>query len=346
MRSSVGIAEGIPLALRRRELLRRRWLLLTMALLILLSTSPVVGHHVVRAVDWLPMTLQHVGAFCMVALHQLLAPVHGAFHVALAAGAILAVADRLRALRRAHRTLGGTLAQGVREGDGVFEAAMHAGVSPSAVRIVHGSPVPAFTAGLIVPRIYVSSDLPRRLRREEVAAVLAHEAVHLARRDPLRLSAWRFLAVLLFWLPALRRVADDLADEAEIEADSQAAQRYPLELASALVTLAGGPRTMPASELGGAGLQSYDLLPRRVQRLAGLQPPVESRVSATSLLSAAVVLAFAWMSGVMVLHPLPPMAHTEATDSHCMHHEGGPWRHLLCRGGGWQWRDGPCPHTV
>ena len=339
-------AGGVRLALRRREMVRRRWLLLAMALLILLSTSPVVGHHVVRAVDWLPMSMQHLGALCMVSLHLLLAPVHGAFHVALAAGVALAVADRLRAVLRARRTLRGALVRESTPGDGVFEAAEHAGLSPAVVRLVQGSPVPAFTAGLLSPRVYVSADLPQRLRLEEVAAVLSHEAVHRARRDPLRLSAWRFLAVLLFWLPALRRVADDLADEAEIEADSQAAQRYPLELASALLALAGGPRVMPASRWGGVGLQSYDLLPRRVQRLAGMEPSAASRVSRRSLLAAALVLALAWSSGVMVLHPLPPEGHTVAMETHCMHHTAGPWSHLFCRGTSWQWRDGPCPHSA
>lgn len=339
-------AGGVGLALRRREVVRRRWLLLAMALLILLSTSPVIGHHVVRAVDWLPMSLQHVGALCMVSLHLLLAPVHGAFHLALAAGAVLAVADRTLAMIRARHTLRDALVHESQPGDGVFEAAVHAGLSPAAVRLVHGSPVPAFTAGFLAPRIYVSADLPHRLRLEEVAAVLSHEAVHRHRRDPLRLSAWRFLAVLLFWLPALRRVADDLADEAEIEADSQAARRYPLELASALLALAGGPRVVAPSTWGGVGLQSYDLLPRRVQRLTGLEPSAASRVSRRSLLGAALMLALAWSSGIMVLHPLPPVGDTVKSEMHCMHHTGSPWSHLLCRGARWHWRDGPCPHTA
>ena len=42
----------------------------------------------------------------------------------------------------------------------------------------------------------------------------------IARRDPLRLSLMRFLACTLFYIPALRRLADDLTDEAEIEADA------------------------------------------------------------------------------------------------------------------------------
>lgn len=337
---------GTLRAVRPRELVRRRWLLLAMALLILLSTSPVVGHHVVQAVDWLPMSMQHLGALCMVSLHLLLAPVHGVFHLLLLTGVVLAVVDRLRAVARARRALRGAEVRHLQPGDGVFEAAEQAGVSPASVRLIHGSPVPAFTAGLLTPRIYITDDLPHRLRLDEVSAVLAHEDVHRARRDPLRLSAWRFLAVLLFWLPALRRVADDLADEAEIEADSQAARRYPLELASALLALAGGPRVATASEIGGVGLHSYDLLPRRIQRLAGLEPLAVSHVSRGSLASAALVLLLAWSSGVMVLHPLPAGPQLADAHSHCMHHSGGPLSHLFCRGVAWRWHDGRCPHGV
>ena len=330
-------------ALLRRELRRRRWLLVGLALLIVLSTSPVLGHHVVGAVDWLPVTLQHAGAFCLVALHLLLAPLHGLFHWLLGAGFVLALADRVRAMRNAKASIRSLPVSTPSQGDGVYEAAQLAGLPAHAIRTVAGAPVPAFTAGLFRPRVYVSADLASRLSREELAAVLAHEAAHLARRDPLRLFAFRFLAHLLFWIPALRRVADDLADEAEIEADTVAAARFPLDLASALVALAGGPS--PRQTIGSiVPFQSFDLLERRVKRLAGLEPPIVTRVSRWSIAGAAMVLAAAWGSGVMVLHPLPGSAPGDAVDSHCMHHTGSPVTHFFCRGASWHWTDTPCPH--
>lgn len=339
-----GTLQGtVETALRLRELQRRRWLLVGLALLIVLSTSPVLGHHVVGAVDWLPVTLQHFGALCLVAAHLLLAPVHGLFHWLLGAGLLFAIWDRMRALRHLRSTLHHLSVSAPSAGDGVFEAAQLAGLPPETVRKVSGTPVPAFTVGLFRPKIFVSSDLAGRLSRRELAAVLAHEGAHRERRDPLRLFAFRFLAQLLFWIPALRRVADDLADEAEIEADTAAAARFPLDLASALVTLAGGPRSQHEMD-GIVPFQSFDLLERRVKRLAGLEPPIASHVSRRSILGAAAVLAAAWGSGVMVLHPLPGSVGGQGIASHCMHHEGGPVSHLFCRGIGWQWMDSPCPH--
>ena len=107
------------------------------------------------------------------------------------------------------------------------------------MRVVSGLPTPAFTVGWLRPRVYVDAALAGLLTADELAAVLAHEEAHVARRDPLRLSALRFLACTLFFLPALRRLAADAADEAEIAADDRAAglagAGAPLALASAIV---------------------------------------------------------------------------------------------------------------
>jgi Zn-dependent protease with chaperone function len=325
---------------RRRERRHGRWLLIGLSSLIVLSTSPVLGHHVVGAVDWLPATLQHAGNLCLVALHMLLAPVHSLFHWLLGAGLVLASVDRARAIRKLRAQIRDLPASVPGPGDGVWEAARLAGLPPQAVRKVTALPIPAFTAGLVRPKVYVSADLPSRLSTEELAAVLAHEGAHRARRDPLRLSALRFLAHLLFWIPALRRVADDLADEAEIEADTAAARRFPLDLASALVALAGGPSARQTVG-GGVPFQSYDLLERRVKRLAGVEAPIASRVSRRSIVGAAAVLMAAWVSGVMVLHPLP-----EGSAAHCTHHAGHPATHLFCRGITWRWSDSRCPHSA
>lgn len=330
--------------LRRRELHRRRTLLIGLAVLIVLSTSPVLGHHVVKAVDWLPASRQHLGVFCLVSLHLLLVPVHGLFHWLLGLGFVLAVLDRSRAVWRARAVLRGVTTSPIQPGDGLYEAATLAGVSPDCIQTLRSGTVPAFTAGLLRPRIYVAADLPSRLTVEEMAAVLTHESVHRNRRDPLRLSACRFLATLLFWIPALRRVADDLADDFEIEADSIAAARFPLDLASALVTLAGGPS--PRATIDGiVGFESADLLERRVRRLAGFEPPIHSRVSRRSIVGAVIVLAAAWGSGVMVLHPLPDATSNFVGPVHCDQHSGGPLTHLFCRGAVWRWGDDRCPHS-
>lgn len=336
----MGVQEGA----RWREQVRRRWLLIALALLVILSTSPVVGHHIVGAVDWLPPALEHVGSLCMVSLHLLLAPVHSAFHWLLGIGLAVAIADRARArfrsasvLRSASAALGSPSAP--------FQAAAaNVGLEVGQLRILRESPIPAFTAGWLRPRVYVAEDLADRLSNTELAAVLLHEKVHADRRDPLRLSALRFLSMTAFWIPALRRVADDLADEAEIDADSVAARRFPLELASALVTLAGGPSPRQHSRHL-VEFQPYDLLERRVKRLTGDAVVVRSRISMGSLAAAGIVLVLAWASGVMVLHPLPDGAQGGAPP-HCLEHTTGPLGHVFCKGGALQWKDLRCPHRA
>ena len=336
----------IDAGILRREVVRRRRLLGAMALLFVLSTSPVVGHHLVRAADWLPASLQHFGPLCMVSLHLLLVPLHSAFHWLLLAGLLFAVIDRVLALLNLRWVLGRVDFASPRVGDGTYAAARIAGVEPRHLRTAPALAIPAFTAGVWSPRIYLSSDLAKTLTTEELAAVITHEEAHRVRRDPLRLSALRFLSSLLFWMPALRRIADDLADEAEIDADTVAAARFPLALASAMVAMARGGG--PAHDDGlrsAVRFQAVDLLERRIERLAGVSRGASSRVSRRSLALAGVALVAAWTSGVMVLHPLPAPGTPHAISAHCNTHASSPFSHLFCRGWTWTGHDSACPHV-
>lgn len=174
--------------------------------------------------------------------------------------------------------------------------------------------------------------------------MLAHEAVHVRRRDPLRLFALRTLAALLFWLPVLRRIAADLEDEVEITADDVVAQRLALPLASAILKLGASPAPVTAT----VGFQRADLLPRRVRRLAGEDAFATTHTSRSSLLAAAVALLLIWSSGLMVLHPCGPHDRAAVVPAHCDHPGTSTWSHLFCRG----WRIGRhssgdrCPHRA
>ncbi|MBI2407590.1 MAG: M56 family metallopeptidase [Gemmatimonadetes bacterium] len=310
----------------RREQRHRRWLLVSLAVLLLLSISPVVGHHLVSAVPWLPASRQHLGIFCLVALHHLLAPVHTAFHAMLYLGIAYMVVDRARAARRHARVLRSLPAPSLPVDAALQAAVVRAGLDASRVRVIDGLPNPAFTTGWWRPRVYVAGDLSQRLSPDELAAVLAHEAEHVRRRDPLRLFALRSLAGVLFWLPAMRRLAEDLADEAEITADDAAAERFALPLASAILRLAGAPvdGVEPA-----VGFQRGDLLPRRIKRLAGVDVAASTHVSRGSLGVAGTALVLAWASGLMVLHPLVPSTDPSA---HCEHRGAWAITHLICVG--------------
>lgn len=351
-----------------RESRHRRALLLGIAALLLLSLTPVVGRHLFGAAHQ-PLTgIDHVGALCLVALHVLLAPVHEALHLLLAVGLAYAVWDRGRAWLRARRALAPLDGSPAVRDDGFWEAAGSAGLPPDRLRIVDGLPTPTFTAGWVSPVVYVARELvdgPRRLSEGELVAVLAHEGAHLRRRDPLRFSALRAMASTLFWIPALRGLADDVSDEAEVRADDAAAATAdPLTLASAIVSLAGwgvpapGAPGSPATDYavgatGAVGFVRPDLLERRVRRLAGEDTAPASRVTRRSLSGAALALLVVWASGIVDVHALPhdvvpPAGVTVQEVLHCHHLRGNPLAHLLCRRGargGWITPGGSdCPH--
>lgn len=327
-----------------REEAHRRTLLLAIGTLLLFSVSPVFGHHFAEGLEHSLRGQDHLGALCLIALHALLRPVHLLFHGLVIAGLAYAVYDRVRAALRVRRALASLQSRVPAEGDPFQAAATAAGLDPRQVRVVRGLPNPAFTAGWLRPRVYVAEALADRLSADELRAVLAHEGAHADRHDPLRLSLLRFLALTLFWLPALRRLAEDIADEAEIQADDRAAREQPLALASAILSLAswGAPGAAWAEGVGFA--QRTDLLDRRIRRLAGEEPPPATRLTRGSIVSAVLALVLVGASGAIMSHPLP-VDHVAHPSNHCGHPGESPFRHLFCLWGVPRDADPLCPHA-
>ena len=332
----------VPPALVAREQTRRRGLLISIGALMLLSVSPVLGHHVARGAEAMLSGTDRIGELCLVALHVLLAPVHEAFHAALLLGLGYALWDRMRAWLSANSVLRQLEIRRAMPGESFWSASLAVGLNPANLRIVKGLPNPAFTIGWIRPRIYVAEELSYELAEPELRAVLAHEGAHLTRRDPLRLGVLRLLAHVIFWVPALKRLAADMADESEVQADDVAAEHDPLAVASAIVTVAAWGRgaKIPAAALG---FTSDALLERRVRRLAGEETPVKTHVTRRSIVGAAGMLLLVWVSGAIMAHPLPPsdgspgrpaMASHSALDAdaqNCRRHRGFPIVHLVCK---------------
>lgn len=338
---------GPPAAVRppviRREERRRRLLLFAIVAALLLGIAPVVGHHVLGAVPWLRAEQQHLAMLCLVALHMLLAPIHELAHWLLYGGIAYALLERGLVLWRHWRVMRVLPQARVHPESPLGQAAARAGLRVAHLRVVRGLPMPAFTSGWMAPRVIVAADLHERLSADELTAVLAHEAVHRRRRDPLRLLALRTLASLLFWLPVLRRLAADLEDEVEITADDEVARRLALPLASAVLKLGRGGSEPYAATVG---FQRADLLPRRIRRLAGEDAVATTHTSTRSLLAATAALLLTWSSGVMVLHPLSdPADHGAHGPAHCDHSRSLPLSHLFCRGWTVSITDtAPCPH--
>lgn len=322
-----GSGNGAKLRLVRDEKFHRRTVLGGIAALLLLSTSPVLAHHLARSAQGLVGNADHLGALCMAALLMLLEPVHYAFHLLLAGGLIYAAWDRVRAARSLTRALAPLDARMLVAGEPFWQAARATGIDPARVRVVASLPTAALTAGIIRPLIYVSRELLDVLSQEELIAVLAHEGAHLTRRDPLRLSLFRFLACTLFWLPALRQLADDMADEAEVLADDKAREGGSLALATAILALAA---RVPDRALAAAvGFAQPSLLERRVRRLTGERVPARTHLTRNSLVGAFAALLLVWTSGIAAAAPRQRMAPHQ---SYCATHEHRALRHLFCRG--------------
>ncbi len=350
-------AAFLPRSVAQQERVHRRVIVLGIAALIVFSTLPVFGHHLAGRADALLIGRDHLGAFCLVALHMILAPVHSGFHLLLTGGLVYAVYMRVRATMRLRGVLCVLPSRRPTEGDPFALAADRVALPRSRVRVVDGLPVPAFTAGWFRPLVYVDCALAGRMTPEQLAAVLAHEAAHVSRRDPLRMSLLRLLSQLLFWVPALRQIADDAADEMEVAADDHAAraascfatngdvQHGSLVLATAILTLAsaqsgyGLAATFPAAAIGAVGFHRQDLLARRVRRLAGEEVAFGTHLTRRSVSGATAALAAVWISGLMMAHPLPP---ANSALEHCEHHHRFALTHLFCRG---EVAKQPCAHT-
>jgi hypothetical protein len=274
-------------------------------------------------------------------------PVHYGFHLILLAGVAYAIVDRARAWRSLRRTVGLFEQRTPIAGDSFWEAAASAGVDPQLIRIVPGLPNPAFTAGLVSPSIYLAEELTDRLTSGQLAAVVAHEHAHVARRDPLRFFVLRLLGCFLFWIPAIRRFAEDVRDEAEVLADDAAERGQPLVLASAILTLANWGAGLAPPPLT-VGLQRDELLDFRIRRLAGEDVRVRSHVTRRSLIGAVLALSVVTTSGFVMAHPLHAAPPTGESNHHCQRHTGSPFGHLFCLGSplGGSHHHLDCPHSA
>ncbi len=148
----------------------------------------------------------------------------------------------------------------------------------------------AFCAGLLRPRVYLSTAALITLDDGELRAVLAHERHHQQRRDPLRLLIAHAFAAAFFFLPVLRRLANRYAALAELAADEAAVASIGdrSTLASALLTF--GERRQPQVVVG--------IAPERVDHLLGHRP--RWKIPVSLVLGAVVAVASLIVVGAAV----------------------------------------------
>jgi hypothetical protein len=123
----------------------------------------------------------------------------------------------------------------------------------------------AFCAGLLRPRVYVSSGAVATLDGEAPQAVLLHERHHGQRRDPLRLACGRVAVRALFFIPGLGDLVDRQQALAELSADETAMNAAPENrsaLARAMLGFCDGAR--PGDPVG--------IDPARIDHVLGEAP--------------------------------------------------------------------------
>ena len=307
--------------------LRGRWILHAgIGGLLVLAVTPLAGDlGQVLAPVW--DTCRELLAQCVLLLRATGAPLHWIPGALILGGIIYAVVDRVRIGRKLRRLLSYHHTRLPRPDEPVGSLAREFRLEARVRILLDVAPNPAFTVGILRPRILIADDLQQMLTPAELRAVFRHEVCHLLRRDPLRFATLRFLAKTFFWLPLLRAWIEEWMEDAEMRADDFAAAPVggvdPLDVASALVALGRANASMLA---GMVSIGGFRLLDRRVRRLAGAPTAAPNRLPVRPALVTASALTLFWtlaLVGSSSAHAMmndgtlcPHAAHTEA-EQHC-----------------------------
>lgn len=278
---------------------RHRWFVSAMiTVLVVASAIPTTGYLAQAAAPVLEGCREFLRQ-CALVLLSAGAPLRWLPIAALTAGVAYAIVDRVRLMRDLSRFLATNPTRRAVPEEALGRLAREFGVENHLRIVVAHAGHPAFTAGLLRPRIYISHAVQQTLSAAELRAVFRHEFHHHMRRDPLRFAALRFAAKTLFWLPLIGLLAEDLMEESEIVADDFAASSVdgsdPLDVASALVKLGRGRPFVATPSIGG-----FTLIERRVRRLLD-EPADEKRVVPwrRSVLVSAFALVIVWAAATL-----------------------------------------------
>ena len=162
----------------------------------------------------------------------------------------------------------------------------HSTLHGESVVCLHSDHPMAFSAGLITPKIYLSSGMVDRLSEQQLACVLEHEAQHCRSFDPL--MSWVFCFVSGFQIKPVRkrlRTAYNIA--CELIADKRAAEQYdPLNVAQTLVSVSRFNSNCHMKFGTGFG---YEFVEQRVNTLLQTTPERTSGLVWVGALTTAIV---------------------------------------------------------
>ena len=262
----------------------------------------------------------HFFRFCFAALVQIDPVLHGLPVLAISGGMLYALIRRARLVRRGWALVRQLPSRRPESKEPLFDIAARHGALLRTRVLCGESRNPAFTAGLLSPRIYLAEALLDRLSERELEAVLLHELHHCRRRDPLRGILASAIGDVFFWIPLVRDTIMHFRVRTEFAADDAARGLGDLVVAEAILkTATMGSAAVPSA----ARFAAPELLDRRVERLLGdtsaeRLPPPRSRVVALS----ALAIGTFWLLGVA--SSAAHAAHVHAFEDVCPHvHEHG-----------------------
>jgi Zn-dependent protease with chaperone function len=140
------------------------------------------------------------------------------------------------------------------------------------VRAVTSELPAAFVAGLLKPRIYLTSAAIRLLGPEELRIVVTHEWEHIRRRDPLKLTLLRLTSRLF---PGFRRIEERWRMAAELECDWACLEQgfHPTQISGTILKLARSVQSYSSRPVLAYAPGSEVVLRERVERLlSGVGP--------------------------------------------------------------------------
>lgn len=123
-----------------------------------------------------------------------------------------------------------------------------------------------FCAGLIRPRLYVSSAILDVLDDSELRAVLMHEACHVRKRDPLRLFLVDVLTLPVRLIPGWRRSHEEFRASVELAADEAVIARLGRQDISRAVL-----KLIPNGLQPAVSVSFFGLTDRRIDQLLGIR---------------------------------------------------------------------------
>jgi hypothetical protein len=192
------------------------------------------------------------------------------------------------------------------------------GAGPAGSVIIGGPDVAVAAAGFVHPRIVVTAGALIALEDDELAAGLAHEHGHIARRHHLALVYGECCRALAMFLPGTRRAVSEFRFQLERDADEWAVRRDhdPAALASAICKAATHTGAPIVAALGGSAVERrLDVLMASPRARAGL---LRRRIVDT----AAVLMACVTLSSTVALPAEALASRSGAVPAHTEHRCG------------------------